>query len=680
MRPPRGASDTEPGVDPGGRTGHGAARLLRFVLAVLATPPPRRRARRVASATSPRRGRRAALLITGLLLGAQAIIGAPAMAQIPIPGIEDCKDAPNPEHPRSGMVGVLDPTPIDQGADPSIYRQYGYAGQVWHTYDLGCGPSGLRNPNAVVDTWTGNQIFNIGKNLVAATNGLHYSLLDGGLLEPFDNLILSGTIALYDSVYTPLFGLVAILLAIVLFRSIWRGDLATISRRSMWALAALWFASLTYLTPLTYTHVLDDLLIDGTSAVQAGFFSEVGVDERDQLPTLLHDTVIYRNWLRGEFGSATAPQAEQFGERLVGAQAWTKQDVEGGRDPGDPTPKRDEYKAVADELSSTSVYGFFQGRDGSRVGAGFLATAQGFALAFFQLLAKATILLAQVLLRVLILVGPLIGLVAILHHEVLRQVGKALGAVIINVIVVAAMAGVHAFVLTELFDPANNIPPLAQLLLAAVVTIIFMLVVKPVRRMWQMMEMSVAAVGGALPAAPSGVLSRLRRRKEYVPTAQDDFWAQVRGIDPETPMPPSAADNRLRPEAAPTVMAVAERLDRGRGTLAGGRPALSASHGTVVVQGAHVLTDAQQPRLPALPAGSGSPSRVVDTAPVVDTSWDRIDEEPVLVPSRVGGTAPAPRRAETEMVGGRPVYVVYRPSRGLEVQPSPDAGGYVGRP
>lgn len=616
--------------------------------------------------TPPRRRRRVALLVTGLLLGAQAVLGAPAgfadAAFAQLPGMDDCKEAPNPERPGSGMVGVFDPTPLNQGSDPSIYREFGFAGQVWHTYDLGCGPSGLRNPNAVVDTWTGNQVFNIGKNLVAATNGLHYALLDGGLLDPLDNLVMSGTIALYNSVYAPWFGLVALILAVVLFRSIWRGDLANISKRAMWALAAIWFASLTYLTPLTYTHVLDDILIDGTSAVQSGFFSEVGVEQRDQLPTLLHDTVVYRNWLRGEFGSAQAPQAVELGDDLVRAQAWTKQEVADGADAGSPDAKKAAYQDLAGRMGST--YGYFQGKDGSRMGAGFLAAGQGVALALFQLLAKATILLAQVLLRVLILIGPLVGLVAIVHHDVLRNVGKALGVVIINVIVVAAMAGLHAFVLTELFDPANNIPPLAQLLLASVITVVFILIVKPVRRMWQMMEMSVSVAGSALPGTAPGVLSRLRRRKEHMPTPQDDFWAQVRGVDSEAPMPPGTSDGRLRPEATPTVVAVAERLDRGqRGQQAIG----GAGGGGVVVVTANPALDGPAAGRPALPAGP--PSRMVDTPSVVDTSWDRLDEEPVLVPSRAGGDAPPPRRAELETVAGRQVWVVYRPSRGLEVQP-----------
>ncbi|MGH3492955.1 MAG: magnesium transporter, partial [Sciscionella sp.] len=75
-------------------------------------------------------------------------------------------------------------------------------------------------------------------------------------------------------------------------------------------------------------------------------------------------------------------------------------------------------------------------------------------------------------------------------------------------------------------------------------------------------------------------------------------------------------------------------------------------------------------------------SRVVDAFPTVDRSWDRV-QEPVVVPSevsRAAGTPPgysdpfgahpvhAVRRAETETVGGKSVYVLYRPSRGLEVR------------
>ena len=94
------------------------------------------------------RGRRVAavLAVLGLMLmiavlSPSAAAGSPALAQVP--GVDDCKQPPNPERPGSGMVGAIDPTPLQTGTPNSVYAEVGYAGLVWHTYDLGCGPSGL---------------------------------------------------------------------------------------------------------------------------------------------------------------------------------------------------------------------------------------------------------------------------------------------------------------------------------------------------------------------------------------------------------------------------------------------------------------------------------------------------------------------------------------------------------
>ncbi|MER6992856.1 hypothetical protein ABT337_17315 [Saccharopolyspora hirsuta] len=605
------------------------------------------------------RAKRRAFAVVAGLLAIQALIGAPAFGQ-PF----DCKEAPNPERPGSGMVGALDPGSLGTGYPGSAYNEVGYAGLVWHTYDLGCGPQGVTNPNATVDTWVGNELFNVAKNLVGATNGLHYALLNGNLLAPLDELVSTGTIALYDSVFTPWFGLVALVLAIVLFRYIWTGDLAAIGKRGMWALAGLWFASATYLTPLVYTHALDDVLITGTSAVQAGFLQEVGVDERHALPTLLHDQVIYRNWLQGEFGSADSPQAKEMGRDLLRAQSWTRQEVNDGVDAGSAEPKKQAFQDVAGRLSGTSAYGYFQGVDGSRVGAGVLATVQAFAYASFQLLAKATILLAQVLLRVLILAGPLIGLVALVYHQVLRTIGRVAGAAVLNVVMIAAMAGLHTLILTWIFDPLRGFNPLVQILLAALVTVVFLMVAKPVRRIGQMVELSVGTVGRAVPRAPQGIFSRFRRGRPQ-DEEEGSFWERARGMDPDAEHAEAPRERRRsRPEAQhPSVAATAQRLDREAPA------AVTAGAGTALSSGA--------PRrpggMPALPEAR-STSRVVDTNPVADAKWDGVDEDPVLIPSRTAGSPisgppePAgPRRAEMEVVAGRPVYVIYRPSRGLEV-------------
>ncbi|MFR9729522.1 hypothetical protein ACL03H_09860 [Saccharopolyspora sp. MS10] len=617
------------------------------------------------------RGRRPAVLLVGALVAIQALIGAPASAQ----GL-DCKEAPNPERPGSGMVGAIDPAPLGSGQPGSAYDEVAYAGTVWNTYDLGCGPQGVTNPNALVDTWLGNELFNVAKNLVGATNGLHYALLNGELMGPLDDLIATGTVALYDSVFTPWFGVAALVLAVLLFRYIWQGDLAAIGKRTMWALAGLWFASATYLTPMIYTHALDEIVITGTSAVQAGFLQQVGVDEANTLPTVLHDQVVYRNWLRGEFGSPDTPQANELGRELLRAQAWTKQEVAAGADAGSPEPKKQAFENVAGRMGS--AYGYFQGLDGSRVGAAMLALVQSLAFASFQLMAKAAILLAQVLLRVLILAGPLIGLVALLNHQILRAVGRVAGAAMLNVLVIAAMAGLHTWVLAWIFNPLRAFPVLTQILLAGLVTIVFIMVGKPVRRMGQMVQLSIGGTGGVAQAS-RGVFGRMRGRGSAEdPSGQ--FWDQVRESDPDAP-PPDPAGRRgsgqTRPEAEhQTVSASAQRMDRQSmpwtalpGSAA---PTSAGGAGSPALPGSGPA-EVRRPGGPAAALPEGRPSRVVNTAPVVDAPWDRREEDPVLVPSRTDVAAMpaaepmAPRRADMEVVAGKPVHVVYRPSRGLEV-------------
>ena len=641
---------------------------------------------------------RLVLLLVAALLAAQALIGSPASAQI----FGDCKEAPNPERPGAGMVGAIDPTPMGTGAPGSVYAEVGYAGLVWHTYDLGCGPSGIRDPDAVIGNWAGNQMFNVAKAVVGVTNGLHYALAGDGLLEPMDELIVSGTVALYDSVYAPWFGLIAVLLAIVLFRSIWRGDLATVSRRAAWALAGIWLAAATYLTPLLYTQVLDDVLVAGSEQIRTGFLNEVGIEARDALPTLLHEQIVYRNWERGEFGSPDGPQAQQLGRDLVRAQAYSKEEIAAGaeEDPAVEERKKAEFMALGERMGS--AYGYFQGVDGSRLGSGFLALLQSFMFALFQLLAQAALLLAQVLLRVVILLGPVIGLIAILYHQLLRGVGRAVGAALLNVIVISALAALHTLVMIWVFNPAGGLSVLTQMVLAGLVTLVMLMIARPIRRMWQMVELSVGAVGGALPSAPSSVLSRLRRRGvDTDPTAADRFWNEARGTDPDPVGPAGAGPTRHRPEARVPVVAVAERLDRdGPAGTAGSSPVLGGGSGG---SGAAALPTgsmgADGGRVPALPVGFSSGesdgprgngprgnghSRITDTVPVVESRWDRTQgEDEVLVPSRAAsGPVGAPRRAELEVVAGRPVWVVYRPSRGLVVggQDFGDQGDGAPRP
>ena len=69
--------------------------------------------------------------------------------------------------------------------------------------------------------------------------------------------------------------------------------------------------------------------------------------------------------------------------------------------------------------------------------------------------------------------------------------------VVLNVLVLAMLAGIHFKFLELIFSPDAGLSLLTQMLLAAIVTFVFLLIGRPMRRMWQMLEMSVGAAGAA---------------------------------------------------------------------------------------------------------------------------------------------------------------------------------------
>lgn len=692
--------------------------VLALLLAARLWHVTRRRAgprgERVRAPRSPARQRSSALLMVVAILGLQAVFLGPSAAAA------GCGEAPNPERPGSGMVGAIDPA-HSQGEAGSPYFDYGYAGMVWHVFETDCGPlSGITDPNATIDTWAGNQLFNLGKNIVGATNSLHYTVMKGGLLTPLYDAVRSGAEKVYNNIYGQLFGLAALLLAILMFRNIWRGDLSAVSKRGLYALAGVWLAASSF-AMLRFYDEIDSAIVQTTTNIQAGF-----VDESDNrvirhvLPTNLHNEVVYKNWLRGEFGSPDAPQAEQFGRPLLDAQAFTWAEVRSGADAEQAVvdAKKAQFKNISTQLGPAT--GYFTGEDGSRTGAGFLSFLQSLVYSLFQLFAKAAVLLAQVLVRLFTLTAPLIGLVALLHHDILRRVAKVAGAVAFNLVVLSVLAGVHALLLQAIFDAGSALSMLTQMVMAGLVTILLFLVGRPGRRLWQMVEMSVGMAGSAIPSPRGGLLSRFRKQQQG-PTPQDEFWQNVRdtddvagNADSRGPIGATVGGRRVRPEAS-AVFATSQRMD------AAGSQRPAAAWSGAPWPGAAVAGPGSRGALPAaggaagyspfspgagapgdyVPAGSlgqgagftAAASRRVDTAPVSDRRWDAGDDpDPVVVPSRMhaggdngGGyqrtaeqpqVAPevpqqarnAPRRVDAEVVAGKPVFVLYRPSRGLEVR------------
>lgn len=583
------------------------------------------------------------LVVLGLVAGS-ALVGHPALAQ-PL----SCKESPEPDRPGTGLVGSLDPPTYGVGEPGSVYDEVGYAGMVWHNYDLGCAGTAVFNPATTTDTWLGNQTLNVAKFIVGGVNWAHYLIADGGrLLSPLDAVISDGTRAMYDAVFTTWVGPVLLVLAVILLVLAARGDLARQTQRAMMALAALVVGSAAYLAPVDWATAGDDLLLDGVTQMQEGFLGQVGLGDRDTLPTVLVDQVIYQNWLRGEFGSPDVPQATELGRDLLRAQTFTKAEIAEGRDTMELAAlKKSQFAGIGDRMGDR--YPYFQGKSGSRIGAGLLAVVQAACIALFQLLAKVLVLVAMLVLRLLVMTAPAVAVVAILKPEVLPALLRIAGAAIVNTLVVGALAGLHALIVVSLFRPGAGLDLWLSLLVTGVVTVVLWAVARPFRRLVSMVSLTRESFGGIVPSVGSGpmgwVWHRLRGREAE--DRQSRWWSERQrgaggaGWHPDDDRPEaSSAGVRIPAQATATVR---HRAQAARPDVAAARPPLTSEHRAALLAG---------PGRTAV--DPGRPGR-----------WDRdgaefddrmIYRRPDAVP-RPGDIRPAP----AEWVDGETVYRIYRP-------------------
>ncbi|MGH3566724.1 MAG: hypothetical protein ACRDRH_11970 [Pseudonocardia sp.] len=625
--------------------------VLVLAAAVLVAVRRGRAARRVGRNAPPRR-RLALLVVTGLI-GGSVLLGQPAFAQT-----FDCKESPEPDRPGTGLVGSLDPPTYGAGEPGSVYNEVGYAGLVWHNYDLGCAGQAAFNPATSTDTWLGNQTFNVAKFAVAGVNWSHYLIADGGeLLAPLDDLITDATRAMYDAVFTVWIGPALLVLALILLVLAMRGNLAQQAQRSAFAAMALLVGSAAYLAPVDWARAADTLLLDGITEMQQGFLGQVGLGDRDTLPTMLVDQIAYANWLRGEFGSPDAPQAQELGRDLLRAQTFTKPEVAEGRDTLElAEQKKADFAAIAQRMGDR--YPYFQGESGSRTGAGVLAVVQAVCIALFQLLSKVLVLVAMLLLRLMVMTAPAIAVVAVLKPEILPALLRVAGAAIVNTLVVGALAGLHALLVVSLFRPEAPIDLWLALLVTGVVTVIMWAVARPFRRLVSMVSLTREQFGGIVPGAGAGPMSRAWQRMRggvggsaTFEDRQSQWWDERRSAGGSGGWEGSGG----RPEAEFAARATAQ-------PGSGERPAGRAAE--VEVQ-PRLVPPARRAAL-ATGAGGGAGQGTPSWSDPGEVDDRVIYHSADAVPLRPGGARPV----QAELVDGVPVYRIYRPRSTRPVYPN----------
>lgn len=616
--------------------------LLVVGAAVLVDTRRRRRATRASARSRPRR-RYAVLLVLAIVSGS-ALIGSPAIAQ-PL----NCKESPEPDRPGTGLVGSLDNPTLSAGEPGSVLHESSYAGLIWHNYDLGCAGAAVFNPASTTDTWLGNQAFNVAKLVVGGVNWTHYLIADSetnandrDLLGPLDNLIASASKSMYESVFTTWIGPALAVLAVILLVLAVRGDLAQQTRRAALALVALAIGAGAYMAPVQWSKMADPLLLDGVSDMQQGFLGQTGLGDRDTLPTVLVDQVLYQNWLRGEFGAPDVQQATDLGRPLLRAQTFSKEEVRQGQATAElAQQKKTDFATIAGQMGDR--YPYFQGKAGSRVGAGALAVVQAMCIALFQLLSKLLVLVAMLIIRLMVMTAPAIAVVAILKPDILPALLRVGGAALVNTLIVGALAGLHALLVISLFRPGSGIDLWLALLVTGVVTIVLWAVARPFRRLVSMVSLTRDQFGGIVPAVGEGPMSRVWQRFRGAPAEdrQSRWWEERQGAaegasgfsgvrpESESTARVRARAERVQPKQAEVAPPATEQL-----VPAARRPALAAGSGST--------------RNGSTARGWGDPGEIDDR-----TIYRRAD----AVPMRPGAARPV----NAEIVDGVPVYRIYRP-------------------
>ncbi|HEY2205448.1 MAG TPA: hypothetical protein VGH99_13335 [Pseudonocardia sp.] len=593
------------------------------------------------------------MTVVAALVAGSALIGTPAFAA-PF----DCKEAPEPDRPGSGLVGSLDPAPLGLGAPNSVYAESGYAGLVWHTYDLGCGGS-VTDPSVTTDTWLGNQTFNLAKFAVGGVNWAHYLLARGGdVLTPLDSVIARGTQAMYDGVFRTFIGPVLLILAVLLLALAFRGDLARQAHRAGFAVLALLIGSAAYLAPVNWAKAGDGLLLDGVTQMQQGFLNALGQGDVNTLPTVLTDRVLYDNWLRGEFGSPTDAKATELGRDLLHAQAFTKVELaEGKTQQADVDAKKQAFADVAGKMGDR--YPYFQGKSGSRIGVGVLAVIQATCVALFQLLSKVLVLVAMLLLRLIVMCLPAIAVLGVLRPEVLPTVAKVAGSALVNTLLVGALAGLHALLVVSLFKPDSGVDLWLALLVTGVSTVVLWAVARPFRRLVSMVALTREQFGGVVPGAGDGPMGRMwqRMRGTERDQRQQRWWDERRSEAEEAPQ-----QGVRRPESVQATATVVGDQRYAGGWRPARRTEVDAPGSTAVG------TTATRRALAGGPGGLGAVGNPFPRG----AEPGEVDER--VIYRRPDAVPEQPRREPVapELVDGVPVYRIYRPR---PVQPIHPYGG-----
>ncbi len=639
------------------------------------------------SARAPGR-RRAWRLCALVTVVAALLVGAPSLAQA---APFDCKQAPVPQSPGTGVTSVFvhrpstlpaAEDPFQPGAKTTIYQQYGFAGLRWNTYDLGCGPDASRDPGAVVFNGLANFIMAFPLAAIAATLALLDRVFNPTWLAVFDPLMRNVTGALGGSHWFAVwFPLSLICVGIFLLIRSRRAQYAETAQHAGWVVVVLAAVTFAVGWPLLAGGMFDTVItgsIRTTNTALAGV-PNGNASATDAVGSNLYGAVLYRSWLRGEFGSADSATARTYGPQLFQASALTWREADTvQKDPGGQgkkiiEDKQARFKQVAEQVQQDDpdAYQHLTGHSADdRAGYAGLAWVFAVLCCAFFILAALLVVLALLVMRVAVMLLPVVAPAAafpLLRSSILDKALNVVGGAVYNAVVFGVAVGIYTLTVGFMFG--SGLPDWLAVVVLGVLTAVFWRLTRPFRRLLDVIpgqgaaRWAVKATAGYLltkhaveegmerttqSAASSGTAAPTHNAEETASAPPPDLMA----VGYQTPAhPPMRALPRVgepaggpsgRPTGPHALLPAGVEVPAAR--LAPGRDSSGAQR-TV--------------SLAALPAGTPSLRVATDqhaSPPAaslpVDVDVYRRDEE---LPSQS-----APYSVDPEVVNGEPVYRIYQ--------------------
>ncbi|HWB35416.1 MAG TPA: MFS transporter [Rugosimonospora sp.] len=426
-----------------------------------------------------------------------------------------CVQAPTPEAPDSGMAGWFASEP-DSSKEPGpkgMYSHYGYAGYDYTTYDIGCVKSTM-DPQYKFENTLANGEFMIAGGIIGAADALREKAWQPASLWGWaDPLVHQATQAIYQKVFT-VFGVVT--LAVVGLYLLWRSrqsDMSNALTTAGWAIVVMVAVTAIAAWPERSANLADQTLVAGLDVVHGAVGPEDQSVPPDQCVLANQDacvdhrtpatrasdtaveTLLYRNWLRGELGSSDSPTAQKYGPALYDAKSLTWDEADKVRqNPAtrDATiaEKQQQWMKVAKQIKTEDpeAYEYLQGSKGwDRVGAGFIAILAALFYSMFDIVASLLVLLGFLIFRWAVIAAPALGTIGMLRPAStgIRRLANAVVAAIFNIIIFGTGSSIYLFAVDVIMNTAT-IPGWLQVVLVWLCGIVGWLLLRPYRRITQL--------------------------------------------------------------------------------------------------------------------------------------------------------------------------------------------------